>query len=456
MSEQLERTILDRIQQKWESKWTLALTLTVAAAVSLGLFAQFKIEEISTLEWLATIVVLMAIFVVWLVTNRVPKHSAEKVGFGIAISCGDEEQWRLLKEDFIDMLRRLLQEKNSHRFDLIVHNQRVSKTVDSSDAAIELARKSNACFLIYGSAKVRQLDGKEHHVIRLNCVIAHEQVPEQVTKAFALESSVVLPRDIRLPKEEGMEALELTAGLVDLCSRYIIGTAAMISGDYDYSLSLFHGLEQKAPNTCFANSIQIQKIKKNLPDRISAVHQHKVNVLAEFYRLKRDNSWLAKIDEELRILAKLSPGWYKGHLLRAMCAFVLRRDLPSAWREVKACANVADTTWRYTEAFLHAYEGKLNLAWRSYQIGFEKPSVDPTVPLQAEEFIQIVLNEEPEKTQLHFCLGLINWKAKSDIVAAKADFGQFLGSTSEERYPRQHKLAKRWLENDFQSELAEV
>lgn len=453
MSDHLVKATLDRIQEKWESKWTLILVLFVVSTALIWGFSQFRLEDVSLLEWAITVIALAMIVGMWFVTNRMPKHKAQKVGFGVAISCGDEEQWRVLKEDLIDTLRRLLaQGPNGERFDLIVHNHRISAETNDNNSAVDLLKRSNASFLIYGSAKLRQLNGKEHHVLRLDGVVAHDRVPGNISKAFASEFGEVLPRDIRLPKDEGMVPLELTAELVDVCSRYIIGTAAMISGDYDYALSLFEELVVKIQNNSFQSAIQIQKIRSRIPERIAAVHQQKVNVLAEFYRLKRDKAYLVKIEEELRVLGELTPQWYKGHLLRAICAFVLRRDTGAAWREVKSCERVPDTTWRFTEAFLHAYDGKLNLAWRSYQVGFENAPADPTVPIQCEEFINIVLNEEPEKTHLYYCLGLINWKAKGDLESAAADFRKFLECTSEKKYPRQHKLAKRWIDSNFQHE----
>jgi len=48
------------------------------------------------------------------------------------------------------------------------------------------------------------------------------------------------------------------------------------------------------------------------------------------------------------------------------------------------------------------------------------------VPIQTEEFIQEILEQEPSKTQLHFCLGLINFYAKEDYGAAERDLARFL------------------------------
>ena len=88
--------------------------------------------------------------------------------------------------------------------------------------------------------------------------------------------------------------------------------------------------------------------------------------------------------------------------------------------------KVADATWRFNEAFLFAYEGDLENAYRSYRRAMEAPFDDPTLPAQCEEFIQAIIEREPEKRWLYFCLGLINHRVKGDLMAAKLDYQHFL------------------------------
>ncbi len=139
---------------------------------------------------------------------------------------------------------------------------------------------------------------------------------------------------------------------------------------------------------------------------------------------------------------KYDPNWYSGHLAQAIYDFVLRRDLPAAWEFVKQCRKIPDTTWRYSAAFLYAYEGDLNKAYREYKKAFYNSPENPTVPIQSEDFIHLVLEEEPEKGQLYYCLGLINLWAKKDFVAAKNDFQQFLNSEAADDFPEEQKIVR--------------
>jgi hypothetical protein len=70
-------------------------------------------------------------------------------------------------------------------------------------------------------------------------------------------------------------------------------------------------------------------------------------------------------------------------------------------------------------------------AIKDYNHAFQGPIPDVSVPVQCEEFIQIILAQEPDRTQLYFYLGQINFYAKQDFLAAERDFNLFLTKLKE-------------------------
>jgi hypothetical protein len=120
---------------------------------------------------------------------------------------------------------------------------------------------------------------------------------------------------------------------------------------------------------------------------------------------------------------------------------------------VERCRGIPDTTWRYTEAFLHAYTGDLGKAQKVYAEIFVSPSEDKTVPIQCEEFIDQIIQEEPNRFQLYYCLGLINWQAKEDVTAAKRDFEKFLSLGTPNQYVRERKQVEKWLTGNLVADL---
>jgi hypothetical protein len=87
-----------------------------------------------------------------------------------------------------------------------------------------------------------------------------------------------------------------------------------------------------------------------------------------------------------------------------------------------------DVTWRYSEAFLKAYKGDLVGRYVSYRAAF-RGACDDTVPIQSEEFVLEVISQEPDKSALHFCTGLINYHAKRDWASAIREFRLFVSKS---------------------------
>jgi len=87
----------------------------------------------------------------------------------------------------------------------------------------------------------------------------------------------------------------------------------------------------------------------------------------------------------------------------------------------------------------------MNDAVRTYKAAFKIPTKDTSVPFEIEEFIDWVVHKEPSKTQLHFCLGLINIRLKEDMRRTKQDFKMFLESTPENQFSEQRELAQKYI-----------
>ncbi len=68
--------------------------------------------------------------------------------------------------------------------------------------------------------------------------------------------------------------------------------------------------------------------------------------------------------------------------------------------------------------------------------------MNPTVSLQCEEFINEILAREPDKEQLYFCLGLINYNVKRDYSAAIRDLERFNRSSVADRYPEEVRMSE--------------
>ncbi len=99
--------------------------------------------------------------------------------------------------------------------------------------------------------------------------------------------------------------------------------------------------------------------------RLGQLYEEWLSRLALCHFATRDSALIEEQDALVAKLRRYQPDSYNGHLVAALAAFVLRRDLVAARREIAACNGSMDAAWRYSEAFLYAYEGDLQNAYRS-------------------------------------------------------------------------------------------
>jgi hypothetical protein len=385
--------------------------------------------------------------VVWLVTNRVAPVPRGKVGVALAITCDDEKHDRQVRADFIMKLQELLtRDPQSANFHLIVlPRHRAERVVALPDANHESA-KLRAHFMLYGTVRRRVIRGRESHVIAFEGVVRHALVPASVQNDLASDFTNVLPRRVTLAADSDVFAFEATAEWADVSARYIIGLAALISGDVAYAERLFLDVERRMASG--RPGIEpLRQISNRLPERFRTLYDAWLRHLTDGYTMTRERSYLERADQVATKLLARDPRHPGAKLMKAIAEFSLRRNIAAARDLVSRARLTGDATWRYSLAFLDAYEGNLDAAEAEYQRAFKGPLNDVTVPVQCEEFIAGVIQEEPNRVQLHYCSGLINYYAKRDCTGATRDFMAFLSATDSQRFPRQRAAARQLIED---------
>jgi hypothetical protein len=378
----------------------------------------------------------------WILTNRIAPVPRGKVGVVLSIASDDEAHDRQVRADFIAKFRDLLtRDPHSGNFHLIVlPRYRAEQIVASADARNELA-KIRAHFMLYGTVRRRTIRDKESHVIAFEGLVRHAPIPPNVQRDLQADFTNVLPRRVAFAADSDVFAFEATAEWADVSARYIIGLAALISGDVAYAERLFLDVEGRlaAGRRGFE---PLRQISNRLPDRFRTLYEAWLRHLIDRYTQTREEAYLRKADGIAGKLLVRDPRHHGAKLLKAMAEFSLRGNVLGARNLVNQCQVRGDVTWRYSLAFLDAYEGNLNAAEAEYYRAFTGPLNDVTVPIQCEEFIAGVLKKEPERIQLHYCSGLINYHAKKDCAGAVRDLTAFLDAPQSVRFPKQREVAE--------------
>jgi tetratricopeptide (TPR) repeat protein len=436
------KELIELAERRWYRPVGLAVTMIIVLLVVSAVLLAMKAGAIVNLIIYG--ILLLIISLAWLASRRVPRTRTGKVGFAVSISCETEEERAKIKEDFINSLRELLMHgKVGRSFQFIVILPHVAEKIIDPDTAQALRVKSKAHFVLYGRVRVRELGGRQHHVLNLGGIVAHSPIPEDVSQKISQEFAELLPQRVRIAAENDLLSFEFTSEWTDCVAKYIIGIAAAHSGDLGYAEELFRDVFSRL-QTKGGNFPVFVKLKTRIPLRLSELYEARADAVFQWWTKKHDPSLVVQLGEHLDKIDIPYSDRYRVRLLRSIFLFLHSRDVNGAMRVLKRCKHEKEATWLLNLAFLLAYAGKPGDAIRRYRSALSLP-LQPRVSVEIEEFICWVLEQEPDKYQLYYCLGFINWKLKGDTKQAIHDFQRFLELGNESEFETERNLTRTWL-----------
>lgn len=439
--DELIKEVISYIKARWHRKSTLLILILFSSLVLLWIFSGIDFQAITIEKVGIGLIILLTIGGIWIFTNLTPRASKGKIGFAVGIRTDGEEQYVKIKRDFIEALRALLyNSKYRYSFHFIEVPDRILEKIHSPSDASKVLHSLECAFMIYGKARTVNLNGQLQHFINLEGVVAHKPVASEISKSFSKEFADLLPRKLMFSSEGDLFHFEFTASLVNVVSKYIIGVAALLSGDVAYAQELFESLNAYLKENK-SNLPVIVKLKDRLPSRLRDVYLIRSTILYESWKKTKRIEYIEKMTPYLDAMDLIFPDNPEARVFRSMWHFIIARDVAKAKNVCVRGKNKQDIAWRYNYAFLFAYEGNLERASKEYKQAFKGYFSEPSFIFDIVDWILWVLNQEPDKTQLYFCLGLIYYYAVGDYSLAFEEFGKFLELSDLSLYAAQRNEA---------------
>lgn len=439
--------ILESLESKWHSWRGLLLFLLITMIGLLFFFDSVDLTKINGVEPIIIFFVLGFCCLFWFFT-KVKRVSKNKIGIGVAVSFEEDKKSKELYNDFIISLKKALnQGELFHNFELIPFNNNISKKVDSYAEANRLAKKSGLSLLLYGQTRVRDNRDGKLHIIDLNGLVKHAPIDIQTSENFGKAFSKAL-KSFKISVQDNVDGCDFAGKHISIVTKYILGIAASLSHDFLYAEQLLIDAEKDLQSNLNAHGEDVlsQEMLAIIKGQIGSLYLFVTSIKKSEYAITQNDDMLEEIQSLLEKQSQYRVGDVSSKYMSAICAFKLRRDIDEAERFLKDIKTPdRNGVWYYNRAFLYAYNDDLDAAYKSYAKAFRMPIEDKTIIAQAERFIGDVLEEEPHKIALHFCLGLINYKEKGDYLSAQKAFLAFLNSPDKSKFPNQIKIVKRWL-----------
>lgn len=434
----------------WRKPRALIIVLGTLTAGLLWLFYRIDIGEVSQHYSMTEIAILAGVllfaFILWLGSRRIPRPPKGYCGIAIALVAEGKMEQERLASDFLDSLRGLLDTGSQDCRLKIVEMPRFAaeRIVADINAAMKYFDRSRCHFMIYGKAKIRKINGKQHHVLAMEGIVRHALVEKPIKDKLCREFTELFPKKLFIPEDNDLLGFEITAKWISLVVRYIAGIAAFLSRDVEFAKTMFKSVAEmlSATNSSFP---VVTKIRERLSHRLAEVYYWEANKwYLEWWRCKSYEP-LNKLKACIDKLEQIIPDSNHVHILAAVWHFVANRDVVSAKMALNKCRGAKSITWRLNRAFLLAYEGKVMSAHREYLTALKRP-VEQKLLEEIVAFIDWVLEVEQDRVQLLYFLGIIMLYGMKNPASALRKFEQFMSQSTESQYASLRTLAANMIE----------
>ena len=402
--------------------------------------------------------VCVGLYVGWWSLQQPPKIKRGKLGIGIAINAESDEEKKRLKNDFINEIKKQTSLENSELFQVLILPEFFVEKINDQNSAMKYQRATHAHFFIYGSWKTRMDEGKETYILNLEALVVHSPINQVTSNIFSREMSALFPRDVKIPKELELTEIPFTGDMVSFAVKHCIGIASSISGDIELAFKLHRDLWKQIKEVSISKSTYfycVNLMRQNLPKYL---YQEAI-FLNDFYYDKKPSNYLGKMKEFLDVMFSFYPKDYFALVRLGIYQFE-KGEIEEAIKTTQKAIGLSgnrDTVAYYNLAFLLAYQGRLEDAHKAYKHGFSGTVRASKIILNIEEFIEGALAKNSDMVQFYYCLGMINYFGKEDMILARENFEKFISlSKQSTKFSSSVKYARKYLNEISVSEKSSV
>lgn len=258
--------------------------------------------------------------------------------------------------------------------------------------------------------------------MRINGSIIHRAYKENIEKEFQRVFSFALSkfRNVSFESKEMVKKMRVTAEEMSFACDYIVGLSLSLNGTLLHAGDVLGCLLKRInANPDMAQMVvSVRRMLYEINMMISEIYMDR------FQSFCTDESLLDNMNHYLELANTFVPGSYTYFLNKAYYFIAKERDSKKAKEYINRCKQIPKVPllWRYSEAFLKAYDNKsIGSVITSYRMALKVPYNLPDLIV----FIETILEKEPERFGLKLALGIL-YEAQGDYKLSKDNFNQYV------------------------------
>lgn len=434
--------LLEWLEKVWLRRRSIplvAIITVVAYIVLISFIADWEWLEIGIMEcaWIAVAFIGFwgCYTVVCIAKDRLPKAPGKKLAVLFVIDAESKLLFEAAKFKLVDNFARLTSGDDGTGFDAlcIPRNSIAKYNLRNKADGLKLLRRTNCRFLVLVRYVADDASNAESFELNVDYGVRHPSFNEEGERILALDMNALNAPvgKQRFVKADLIDAFDFTSQTVVIACRYILGVTYLLAGEYQNARMLL----AQVCNDLSKERMHIpdvQRLRRLANDRYYvALAQTAREHLSAFTREHKDEH-LKNALEYLELSNTVYKDTYFYNINRAYICIALEKDLSAAKCCIDRCKQSKEKEdWIYSEAFLAAYAGQApGSVISKYQkaLNVRYPDIVNIV-----DYIEYVLEQEPEKTTLHLAAGLV-YEAIGDGVLMKRHLALFM-----EKHPKVDK-----------------
>ena len=397
------------INKYWLKLISIPLVLILFTVGGLGLIPN-DITKISYKEYalLAVFLIIALIYSVLTIKQNVLPKANDMMNSVLFVIDAEGEQFykdieKKLVSEFKD--RAVVRSHKGFKPICVDVNRIKSFNFNDKDSMVELLHQVNCILVVYVKHRVDSITNAENFVMQINCGVLHPDFNDKARALLRLDmcnlSASLRKRTFK--KSSTIDEMFFAAKQLSIICNYVVGLVMLLVAKPAEAYDRFHMLKSLLKNQ---NPDDITPGFNNiLNNRLLESCMLLVDNDCNAFYLDRDKSALEDMNKKLDEINSILPDTYEYYEGKAYYYVAQNSDICAAKECIKKCKQYKKrTSWRYSEAFIAAYENRTPMIiYKKYSQAFRH---DQSLT-RIVDYIEYMLEQEPARVGLHFAAGLV-------------------------------------------------
>ena len=275
---------------------------------------------------------------------------------------------------------------------------------NNETSMLELLEKTRTMFVVDIKYRVDDISHADKYDIRINLGVVHPTFTETKNKVIKSDLKLI-QRSVskkRFLKNNLLEQFDVTAQQLSLICKYIIGLVMLLQQQTESSCDLLREAYEMSKRTRTAIDDPIYRLIEN---RFVSACILCSDYYLERFTCEKELVYLDKMNSLIEEMNLIRPGLPHFYANKAYYEIAKNRDSKQAEVYIiKQRSTDPSKIWKYSDAFLAAYNGKSPLIiYKKYKSAFK---VEYNLVYIAD-YIEFILLDDPERIGLYLAAALV-------------------------------------------------